>query len=107
MASARKFLGKGQLAATNTTMYAPTGNAVGTIGVLSFYNTSSTAQVTITVYAQHTGTPDRILDRVVLNPQKSYISRSAINQVVESGYLISALASTGALVDFTISGAEE
>lgn len=107
MAFSRKFQGKGQLAATDTQIYAPAGNAVGTVGVLTFYNTSSSAQVTVTVYAQHTGTPDRILEKFVLNPEKSHICRPATNQVIASGYQISGLASTGALVDYTCSGAEE
>lgn len=107
MAFSRKFQGKGQLGVTDTEIYAPQGNAVGTIGVLSFYNTSTTAQVEVTVYSPHTGTPDRVLEKFVLNPEKSHSCRFAVNQVIESSYQISGLAGTGSVVDFTCSGAEE
>ena len=109
MAFARKFLGKGQLGTSDTTIYAPTGNAVGTIGTLTVYNTSSTVQVEVTIYAPHTGTPDRILKKFVLNPEKDLVIPNAVNQVIEgsSSYQISGLASVAATVDFTISGAEE
>lgn len=107
MAFSRKFMGKGQLGTSDTQIYAPSGNAVGTVGKLSFFNTSSTAQATVTIYAPHTGTPDRILEVVVIGPQKTHVCRAAVNEVIESGYQMSALASVAATVDFSMSGAEE
>ena len=108
MPYSRKFQGTGQLAATDTTIYAPSSSSTGTIGVLSFYN-GHTAQVTVTVYSPHTGTPGRILEKFSINPGKSHICRPAINQVIEgaSSYELSALASVASVVDYTCSGAEE
>jgi hypothetical protein len=109
MAFSRKFQGKGQLGTSDTPIYAPTGSAIGTIGVLALYNTSASDQAEVTIYSPHTGTPDRILEKVVLNPEKSHLVRYAVNQVLEgsASYQISGLASVAATVDFTISGAEE
>lgn len=109
MAFSRKLQGTGQLAITDTTIYEPAGNATGTIGTLSFYNTSATTQVVVTVYAPHTGTAARVLEKFTINPEKSHVCRPAINQVIEgsASYQLSALASVAATVDFTCSGAEE
>lgn len=105
-----KKLGAGQLTASETTMYTPAASTLrGIVGKLTFYNTSTTAQVTVTLYCTHTGAAgsDDVLETVVLNPLETYICRAAINEVIVYGDVISALASTALLVNYSIHGGEQ
>lgn len=100
---ARKHLGNGTVAsaATETTIYQPSAaNLIGTVGSLTFFNSSSTAQATVTVYGPHTGaaaTSD-IIDEYTINPRKSYICRPAINKVVANSAKISCACDVGSNV---------
>lgn len=110
MAFQRKNLGSGQLGASETTIYTPNvNNLTGIVGSLTFFNTSSTSQVTVTVYAPHTGSASTsdIMEKFTINPEKTHLCREMVNKVIEGGTLISALASTDSVVNYSCSGGEE
>lgn len=110
MAFSRKHLGSGLLGSAETTMYTPTAtNITGVIGKVSFFNESTTAQVTVTIYSPHSGSAASgdYLDEVVINPRKSYICRAAVNEVIPGGQVLSAVASTGSVISYSVSGGEE
>lgn len=107
MAFSRKFMGKGLLGTSTASMYTPSGGLKGVIGKLSLFNESTTTQVKVTIESPHTGTPDRVLDEVTINPRKSYKCSAAVNEVIENGYQISGYADTTSVIAYTISGAEE
>lgn len=110
---ARKHLGDGSItsAATETTIYQPAAtNLSGTVGSLTFFNTSTTAQLTVTVYGPHasTATDADIIDEKTINPRQSYICRPAINKVVAGSDLISCECDVGGdVLNYSCDGAEE
>lgn len=108
---ARKHLGNGtvSLSATETTIYVPSvSNLTGTIGNLVFFNTSSSAQITVIVYGPHTGSAgnDDIVEEFVLNPRKSHVCREMVNAVCDSLKKISCQCDTAAVLSYNCSGDE-
>lgn len=108
---ARKHLGNGAVAlsATETTIYQPAvSNLTGTIGNLVFFNTSSSAQITVIVYGPHTGAAgsDDIIEEFVLNPRKSHLCREMVNVVCDNSKLISCQCDTAAVLSYNCSGDE-
>ena len=108
---ARKHLGSALIgsAATETTIYTPAAaNLIATIGSLTFFNTSASAQATITVYGPHSGAAASgdIIDEFTLNPRKSYVCRPAINKVVAQSELISCECDTASIVNYSADGDE-
>lgn len=110
---ARKHLGSGSVtnAATETTIYQPAAtNLIGTVGSLTFFNTSTTVQIVVTVYGPHTGAAAAgdIIDEAVINPRKSYICRPSINKVVGGSDLLSCECDTGSsTLNYQADGVEE
>lgn len=109
MAFSRKQLGSVQLGVAETAIYTAGASVTGTIGHLSFFNTSTSLTETITLYNPHSGAAgsDDILEIIVLGPRKTYVCRNAINKVVPGGYNISALTTTAATVNAFCDGGEE
>lgn len=113
MAFTRKHLGNGTVASasTETTMYQPAAtNITGVLGSVTFFNSSTTAQIVVTVYGPHTGAAadEDIVDEVVINPRKSYICRAMINKVVGGSNLISVECDAGSdVLTYSVDGAEE
>lgn len=100
---ARKHLGNGTVAsaATETTIYQPSAsNLIATVGSLTFFNSSTSSQATVTVYGPHSGaaaTAD-IIDEFTINPRKSYICRPAINKVIANSAILSCQCDVGSNV---------
>jgi hypothetical protein len=110
----RKHLADGTVttSATETTMYTPSGALVGTIGSATFFNSSASARVLVTVYGPHAGagTNGDIVDEFYLEPRRSRVCTRLINKVCEGSqsHLVSVECDTGSdVLSYNLDGFEE
>ena len=113
MATVRTHLASGTVttSATETTIYQPTGTKIGTCGSLTFFNSSTTATILVTVYGPHAGAAanEDLIDEFYLGPRDSYLCRNAINKVASgaSSQLFSVECDTGGdVLTFSMDGTE-
>ena len=104
MALVAKNLANGQLSNTATTLYTVPAGKTTIIKSILLHNTDTTDQ-TVVLYLNDTTA--RVIFRKVLAPKATVVFEPETAYVITDSYTIDAESTTGAVVDYWISGAEE
>ncbi len=107
MSAIPKPVAAAQLTASAATYYTTPAGARSIIKALSFTNTSASTTYTVTVYLVPSGgsasASNVIADTKAIAPKETWICNAALNEVLEAGGTLQALASIAAIV--TMQGA--